>query len=423
MQLTNVPRAAALALAILTARALPNPAVSVLLTDYVGATGARCLDGSPQRFWLRRNASSSKFVLHLMGGAWCESAALCAARAYAYECYLGSSRPECFTRAPGDEIPGVPYADTMDFAEIPGVLGARWGGGLLVNDPARNPLTAGWNAVEASYCSGDGWVGDQAAPTVVTFNGTANLPLYFRGGRNFAAVVDSLIKTAGLGDADEVVLTGSSAGGLAVYSHCGALAALLPRTRVLCVPDSGYFFAADKGWPGAVHWIASNGNATAFLNQACVAARARAGADPLACMLPEVASPFIAQPLFIMNSRFDPSLDIISGGEEGRNATNVNRLGAALLALVNATVLSPPNARAATNAAFLTSCHQHCGQWATNQSGPFADFNVVIDGTTAITALAQWRASLLPGADALARRLWVQQASFPCATCCSGGQA
>jgi hypothetical protein len=84
------------------------------------------------------------------------------------------------------------------------------------------------------------------------------------------------------------------------------------------------------------------------------------------------------------------------------------------------TVRRAASARAAVNGAFLTSCHEHCGQWATNQTGLFPDFDVVVDGATAIPALAQWRASLGGGP---ARRLWVQEAAFPCAACCSGGQA
>lgn len=138
------------------APALPNLATSVLLTDYVASTGARCLDGTPQRYWLQRaaagSANASKFYIHIMGGGWCDAPVdgedtACAERAYAFNCYLGSSSPACFTRLPGDEIPGVAYNDTMSFEDIPSVLGARWAGGLIVNDPARNPLSHDWNKV------------------------------------------------------------------------------------------------------------------------------------------------------------------------------------------------------------------------------------------------------------------------------------
>jgi hypothetical protein len=94
----------------------------------------------------------------------------------------------------------------------------------------------------------------------------------------------------------------------------------------------------------------------------------------------------------------------------------VRRLGAELAALVNATVLNRPG-----NAAFLTGCAQHCGQWAQGQvlgpDGAFNDFNVTIDGTQAVGALQAWYS-----APAGTTMVWIQQAAFPCSTCCAGGQ-
>jgi hypothetical protein len=428
-----------------SARAIPNLATTVLLTDYVNKTGARCLDGSPQRYWLQKSATgSSKWAIHLMGGGWCESISDCAARAYSWHCYIGSSDPRCFSRQQGDMPPWENYSATMDFTDIPSILGARWGGGFMINDPARNTIGADWNRVEISYCSGDGHVGSSDNVTYVTFNGTSNLPLYFRGGRNVAAAFDHLILTQGLGSADEVLLSGDSAGGLACYSHADSLRALLPQARVLAAPDSGFFYAYDlyPSWPRAlVQFVAANGNATAFLNQACVAAQLAAGHDPLECILPEVAAPFISTPLFVMNSKYDPALFQIIAGESGKNATNVNRIGAQLLERINATVLSN-NTNAAINALFAPSCTEHCGQWGTNQTGLFPDYNPTIDDATGIQAFAQWRDSLPPStwpagsrgrADAerawgaspprAPQRVWIQGATFPCANCCNGGQA
>ncbi len=67
--------------------------------------------------------------------------------------------------------------------------------------------------------------------------------------------------------------------------------------------------------------VVQNGNSTAGLNQACVQAKVAAGADPLACRLPEVTMPFMGLPTFAVGSRFDPALDSIVGGEGGSNAT------------------------------------------------------------------------------------------------------
>ncbi len=403
------------------AQGLANLAETVLLTDYVESFGARCLDGTPQRIWIQRSSTGSRsWALHFMGGGWCPSIESCAARAYGYACYLGSSDPRCFDRQSGDMPPWENFTSVMDFSDIPSCLGARWCGGLMINDAERNPLTSDWNRVLMSYCSGDGWVGNNNSVTLVSFNGTDNLPLYFRGGRNAAAVFDYLNTQEGLGMAEEVILSGDSAGGLACYSHADALAAYLgPTTRLLVAPDSGFFFSYDlfPSWKRALTWVSTNGNATAYLNQACVAAKEASAQDPFTCIFPEEAAAHITTPLFCANSKYDPALTEISGGESGKNVSNTNRIGAALLDLVNKTVLSTGRQ---TNGAFLPSCQEHCGQWGTNQSGIYPDFRPLIDGTSQLDALAQWRADLVAGRPG--RRLWVQQASFPCNTCCQGGQ-
>lgn len=405
------------AIAVGVSGANPNLAQSVLLMDAVATHGARCLDGTPQRYWLQESTSSrnaSKWVIHFMGGGWCESVEDCANRAYGYQCYIGSSNPECLAReaSAGNGIPGVVYSDVMDFADIPSCLGARWCGGLFTNDSATNPVSWDWNKVLVSYCDGGSYAGNNGSVTTTVFNGT-EVPLYFRGFRNMQAVLDDLIASHGLGAASDVVVTGDSAGGLATYWHVDYVASLVPAARVVGVPDSGFFYnySAFPAWPAALRWVVAYGNSSAGLHQGCVSARAAAGADPLDCALPEVTAPYVLAPLFVMNSRFDPALDSISGGESGANTTTVNDMGAALYSLVKSTVLTRP-----ANAAFLTSCHEHCGQWGQDQGGPFADFNVTIDGWSAMPALASW----LRG-DA-GRSLWFQPAQYPCASCCSGGQ-
>lgn len=77
------------------------------------------------------------------------------------------------------------------------------------------------------------------------------------------------------------------------------------------------------------------------------------------------------------------------------------------------------------NAAFISSCHEHCGQWGQNQTaadglGP-VDYLVVIDGTSQMAAFDAWLGAVEAGA-APPRRLWNQEASYPCDACCSGGQ-
>lgn len=61
---------------------LPNLANAVLLSAYVDTHGARCLDGTPQRYWLQTavGINSTKWAIDFEGGAWCEDLASCASR-------------------------------------------------------------------------------------------------------------------------------------------------------------------------------------------------------------------------------------------------------------------------------------------------------------------------------------------------------
>jgi len=353
-----------------------------------------------------------------MGGGWCESIEDCAARAYSPTCIRGSSNESCYAASvnPGNEAAGGIYQSPWDLYAMPVALGARWAGGLLNTNPATNPTTHDWFGVWIQYCDGMSMTGSNDTVSWVPYNGTS-VPLYFRGHRSLRALIARLRADYNADAFTHVVISGDSAGGLASYLHVDTWASLLPSALVVAAPDSGFFFAdpAHASWPAALEWVAAQGNASAALSAACVAAH---GAG--ACMLPEVAAPFIRSPLFVVNSRFDPALDSISGGVDQRNASAVTRLGDALLAHVTATVLDRPS-----NAAFLTSCAQHCGQWAQGQVGGGGvppDFNVTIDGDSAARAFDAWFAAVAAG-RAPAKSLWLQAAPFPCASCCSGGQA
>jgi len=131
------------------AAAAPNLMTSILLRD-PDPHGARCLDGTPPRIWVHKSTSAnpanrSKWAWHFQGGAWCESEAACTTRAFTKgSCMLGSSREQCFN----DNSCNVQnYAPVMDFLHLPAVNGARWGGGLLNNSAATNPLSWDWNHV------------------------------------------------------------------------------------------------------------------------------------------------------------------------------------------------------------------------------------------------------------------------------------
>ena len=71
------PRRAALgvaAAALVVAQTVPHPnSMTPVLASQ--DNGAACLDGTPQRYWIAANASSTKWSVHMQGGGWCESVA------------------------------------------------------------------------------------------------------------------------------------------------------------------------------------------------------------------------------------------------------------------------------------------------------------------------------------------------------------
>ena len=388
----------------------------------------------------------------------------CAHRAYSNkQCLIGSSDPACF--GPVGGYTGAPFAEKMSLIDVPTCNGARWCGALMLSNQTQNPLAFGWNKLYIPYCDGGSFGGRNLTTTWVRAspfpplplissclclcvcararvqqvnwtgtlaNGTnvsnASVPLHFRGRLNLEAVVSDVIARHGLGSATDVVVGGDSAGGLATYwSADWWQQQLLPSTRFGVAPDSGFFLSTSAPggdvWRKNLGWIVDQMNSTASLDSSC---RDAHPSDPSSCAFPNVVLPHISAPIFVMQGQVDGVMDDISGA--GRSAAGRNIAKAEILASVKAAVAARPS----QNAAFLTMCDEHCGQWGADQNvsalhpAAVADFNVTIDGVTGTKAVAIWWKGLKsdreikPGQQS-ADHLWVQAADYPCATCCTGG--
>lgn len=155
-----------------------------------GKHGAVCLDGSPPGYYLRkasRAADVNRWVVYMQGGAWCSSPSQCASRSLGH---LGSSRH---------------FAPTYPME------------GVLDSNLTRNPLFGSWSHALIAYCDGGSFSGEATSsiswpnPSIPS----RNLTLFFRGRRVLQLVVRELMSKHGLGAAEEVMLAGGSAGGLA----------------------------------------------------------------------------------------------------------------------------------------------------------------------------------------------------------------
>ncbi|CAN6934755.1 unnamed protein product [Brassica oleracea] len=89
-----------------------------------------------------------------------------------------------------------------------------------------------WNRVKLRYCDGASFSGDGQ-------NEAAQLQ--FRGERIWRAAIDDL-KANGMRYADQALLSGCSAGGLAAILRCDEFRNLFPgSTKVKCLSDAGLF--------------------------------------------------------------------------------------------------------------------------------------------------------------------------------------
>nr|XP_025888422.1 pectin acetylesterase 8-like [Solanum lycopersicum] len=180
--------------------------VNITILQSATAQGAVCLDGSPPAYHLHRGYGTGfrSWIIYLEGGSWCESIPDCLDRSTTS---LGSSN----------------HMKQHDFFA-----------GVLHNTSKQNPDFHNWNRVKVKYCDGSSFTSDveQVHP---------ENKLYFRGARIFKAIMEDLW-SKGIKSAENAILTGTSAGGLATILNCDKFKYLLPESaKVKCVADAAFF--------------------------------------------------------------------------------------------------------------------------------------------------------------------------------------
>ena len=387
----------------------------VTMPGAVARWGARCLDGSPAAYYYRAAtsaANATKWVLFFEGGGGCFTPESCLARAGTR---LGSS-----TRMPRTATCGGP----------------------LDEDGAANDF-ASWHHVLFAYCDGASFAGAAAAPVRVG----RDAAVHFRGHANFLAAMHELLAARGLDRATDVLLTGDSAGGIATFAHADAVAALLPRSvvRYKAAPMSGLFLrhANVRGAPvyeDQMRAVWALQNLSATTSARCQAAQP-AGAQHR-CVFGADALPFVATPLFVVNSIYDKwSLNCIWAAEPVRahapdacNCTAVPawraclRTGACTAAqwarlnrdwadVFRATLAACPALAAPGNGVYAYSCYDHgaelTAQWNTLR----------VAGVSVREALTRW---FFSDAEPAARHTYVDcraTTSFFCNPTCAAPAA
>ncbi|XP_051129365.1 pectin acetylesterase 8-like [Andrographis paniculata] len=247
-----------------------SQSVHISYLESAVAKGAVCLDGSPPAYHFDRGFGSGikNWLIWFQGGAWCNTVADCLDRS---KSYIGSSK---FMNK------------TIEFA------------GILSNKATKNPDFHNWNRIQVNYCDGGSYTGDVEEVDPFT-------NLHFRGSRIFDAVVEEFLGL-GMVDAHNVLISGSSAGGLTTMLHCDKFKELLPWTiHVKCLADAGYFLHVNT-ISGAPHFesfyaevVALHGSAK-NLPSSCTRRM-----KPSLCFFPENVVQDIRTPLFLINSAYD----------------------------------------------------------------------------------------------------------------------
>lgn len=314
------------------------------------ASGALCLDGSPGGVYVQRGSGedAARWVVHLQGGGWCVNEDECALRAGTD---LGSS--SAWSRRPLFELTGMVDSGS---------------GGIMSGDATVNPKFSSWSKAWLMYCDGASFAGDaEEASSGVDPSGERKT-LYFRGRRHLGAMME-VLRGEGLDSATrDVLLTGSSAGGLAVLLHADHV-----RSLVAKVAPAALFKALSDS--GVFPWVASQRGPLRFkqhyknvaimqrvrLDDSCT----KAESEPWRCFLSETALPYVDATLFlfawtydtwqIANLAYSPCVghfDACTDGELGA----IEELGRRVHDAIKQRLLSRPD-----TGAFVTACRGHSG--------------------------------------------------------------
>ena len=176
-------------------------------------------------------------------------------------------------------------------------------GGLYSTKSQVNPDFYNWNMVFVIYCDGSSFTGMREKP--IYFK---DKPVYFRGKVILEAIIKDLL-SRGIRDASDVLLSGSSAGSLAVLIHADFIRSKLnQKTKVRALSDSGYFLDIENQYGNRkirkrYTRMLSAHNSTGGLHQACIERLDRD--EHWKCLFPQYFLELIETPVFVLQSAYD----------------------------------------------------------------------------------------------------------------------
>lgn len=286
------PRRAALPLAAAAwaaAGAAPELRLRLFEEAFAKERGAQCLDHSPAGYYIREQ-DPSRWVVFLEGGGLCVETVDCAIRAAGTPAGSSSSW----------KADATPENNHMLTALSP-----------------LNPF-ANWSHVYVPYCSGDTWLGNSKEGHV------ALLGLQMSGHLILEAVMQHLHNHSSIANATNVVLGGTSAGGIGAFHHADwfeerlrgmAAGAGAKPPDFAVIPVEGVFFPAKfpvlfpefilgihKAADAIVSKYLANLFGPVWMHEGCVAAR---GEDASLCWDVSALVGYVKARLFVVTNLFD----------------------------------------------------------------------------------------------------------------------
>ncbi|KAL8237387.1 hypothetical protein R6Q59_018468 [Mikania micrantha] len=343
----------------------PNPLlVGLTLIPEAAAKGAVCLDGTLPGYHLHRGFESgaNSWLIQLEGGGWCNTIRSCV---YRKTTRRGSSKF---------------FEKQLAFT------------GILSNKAEDNPDFFNWNRVKVCYCDGASFAGDA--------EDKAN-NLQFRGHKIFLSAMDDLM-SKGMQNADQALLSGCSAGGLASILHCDEFSSLFSgSTKVKCLADAGMFMDTTDvaGRPtlrNMYEGVVTLQGVAKSLSPTCINQL-----DPTSCFFPQNIVSHIKTPMFILNAAYDSwqvvsSLSTPAADPNGvwkacrRNPGNCSPSQINFFQDFRNQMLNALKgfSMSKQNGLFVNSCFAHCQ--TERQDTWFADDSPVINSKPIALAVGDW---------------------------------
>lgn len=242
--------------------------VPLTLIQGADSKGAVCLDGTLPGYHIHPGSGSgaNSWLIHLEGGGWCNTIRNCV---YRKTTRRGSAK---FMEKQ------LPFT------------------GILSNKPEENPDFFNWNRVKLRYCDGASFSGESQ---------NEGAQLYFRGQRIWLTAMQDLM-AKGMQNADQALLSGCSAGGLASILHCDEFRDLFPTTtKVKCLSDAGMFLDAVDVSGGHTLRNMFAGVVSLQEVQKNLPNTCTSQLDPTSCFFPQNLVANIKTPMFLLNAAYD----------------------------------------------------------------------------------------------------------------------